>query len=91
MASALSHELKQPLFTISLCAENGRLLLDQNNGESVARTRGKLDRISEQVDRAREIIGRISGYARIEDSAPEPLYLAEVFSDALNSFLGRLK
>ena len=41
MASALSHELKQPLFTISLCAENGRLLLDQESDEGVGRARGK--------------------------------------------------
>ncbi|MXP10472.1 sensor histidine kinase [Pseudoblastomonas halimionae] len=84
MASALSHELKQPLFTISLCAENSRLLLDQDDEEGAARARGKLDRISEQVDRARDIIGRISGYARIEDSDPEPLVLSEVVSAALS-------
>lgn len=84
MASALSHELKQPLFTISLCAENGRLLLDQANSESVPRARGKLDRISEQVDRARDIIARISGYARIEDTDPEPLNLGDVIGASLS-------
>jgi len=84
MASALSHELKQPLFTISLCAENGRLLLDQQSEESTERARGKLDRISEQVDRARDIIGRISGYARIEDSDPEPLDLKDVVGAAVS-------
>ena len=84
MASALSHELKQPLFTISLCAENGRLLLDQGTEESVPRARGKLDRISEQVDRARDIIGRISRYARIEDSDPEPLDPADVVGTTLS-------
>ncbi|MEL7684604.1 ATP-binding protein [Citromicrobium bathyomarinum] len=84
MASALSHELKQPLFTISLCAENGRLLLDQGDEESSARARGKLDRISDQVHRARDIIGRISRYARIEDSDPEPLDLGEVIAATLS-------
>ncbi|MBB3032514.1 sensor histidine kinase [Alteriqipengyuania lutimaris] len=84
MASALSHELKQPLFTISLCAENSRLLLDQDNEESTQRARGKLDRISEQVDRARTIISRISGYARIDDSEPEALDLGEVVTAALS-------
>lgn len=84
MASALSHELKQPLFTISLCAENGRLLLDQGDEDAAARARGKLDRISDQVHRARDIIGRISRYARIEDSDPEPLDLGEVIAATLS-------
>ncbi len=84
MASALSHELKQPLFTISLCAENGRLLLDQGDSEGVTRARGKLDRISDQVHRARDIIGRISRYARIEDSEPEALDVAEVVGTTLS-------
>lgn len=84
MASALSHELKQPLFTISLCAENGRLLLDQGDEAAAARARGKLDRISDQVHRARDIIGRISRYARIEDSDPEPLDLGEVIAATLS-------
>ena len=84
MASALSHELKQPLFTISLCAENGRLLLDQGSEDGAERARGKLDRISDQVHRARDIIGRISRYARIEDSDPEPLDLGEVIAATLS-------
>ena len=84
MASALSHELKQPLFTISLCAENGRLLLDQADSDGVSRARAKMDRISEQVNRARDIIGRISRYARIEDSDPEPLDLDEVVQATLS-------
>ncbi|MEL7728041.1 ATP-binding protein [Citromicrobium bathyomarinum] len=84
MASALSHELKQPLFTISLCAENGRLLLDQEDDDGVTRARGKLDRISEQVDRARDIIARISRYTRIEDSDPEPLDLGDAIGATLS-------
>lgn len=84
MASALSHELKQPLFTISLCAENGRLLIDQASSDSIARAYGKFDKISEQVTRARDIISRISRYARIENSDPEPLDIAEVIGATLN-------
>lgn len=83
MASALSHELKQPLFTISLCAENGRLLIDQATADSVSRAHDKFDKISEQVNRARDIIARISRYARVENNDPEPLDLAEVISATL--------
>ncbi|CAN5187327.1 hypothetical protein BH11PSE5_BH11PSE5_00680 [soil metagenome] len=84
MASALSHELKQPLFTISLAAENGRLLLDQAGPENVSRARGKFDRISEQVNRARDIITRISRYARIENDSPEPVDLGDVVRTTLS-------
>ncbi|PTM47301.1 phospho-acceptor domain-containing protein [Sphingomonas aerolata] len=84
MASALSHELKQPLFTISLSAENGRLLLDQASPDGAARARDKFDRISEQVNRARDIIARISRYARIENDSPEPLDLGDVVSTTLS-------
>lgn len=84
MASALSHELKQPLFTISLSAENGRLLLDQNGPNNVPRARGKFDRISEQVNRARDIIARISRYARIENDSPEPVDLGDVVNTTLS-------
>lgn len=84
MASALSHELKQPLFTISLAAENGRLLLDQAGPENVPRARGKFDRISEQVNRARDIIARISRYARIENDSPEPVDLGDVVRTTLS-------
>lgn len=84
MASALSHELKQPLFTISLSAENGRLLIDQGSIESAQRARSKFDRISEQVNRARDIIARISRYARIEDDDPDPVDLIEVVGTALD-------
>jgi len=83
MASALSHELKQPLFTISLCAENGRLLIDQATADGVSRAHDKFDKISEQVNRARDIIARISRYARVENNDPEPLDLAEVISATL--------
>ncbi|WP_188515461.1 ATP-binding protein [Blastomonas aquatica] len=84
MASALSHELKQPLFTISLCSENGRLLIDNGSDESIARAYDKFDKISEQINRARSIIARISRYARIDNSDPEPLDIAEVISTTMN-------
>lgn len=65
MASALSHELRQPLFTISLAAENGMLMLDRDNPGS-ARVLGKFQRIVEQVERANAIVQRTSAYTRIE-------------------------
>lgn len=65
MASALSHELRQPLFTISLAAENAMLSLENGIADPV-RLAAKLARIVEQVDRANVIIQRTSAYARTE-------------------------
>lgn len=65
MASALSHELRQPLFTISLAAENALLLLEKGETDT-AKLRAKFGRIVEQVDRANAIIQRTSAYSRTE-------------------------
>jgi C4-dicarboxylate-specific signal transduction histidine kinase len=71
------------LSTISLSAENGRLLIDKASPAAVEAARAKFDRILEQVDRARDIIVRISRYARIEDDDPEPVDLAQVVNTAM--------
>lgn len=74
MASALSHELRQPLFTISLAAENGALLCGQAEPDA-AKIKPKFERVLEQVERASSIIKRISRYARVDsdDMPPVPL------------------
>lgn len=87
MASALSHELKQPLFTISLAAENGAFLSDSVDAPGIAKVRSKFDRILEQVDRARDIIGRISHYARVEDKSHDAFNL----EDAIRASIGFLR
>lgn len=81
MASALSHELRQPLFTISLAAENGRLMLDGDDAAS-ARVGPKFDRIIEQVERATAIVQRTSSYARADRDERSPTSLAQVVHDA---------
>jgi two-component system C4-dicarboxylate transport sensor histidine kinase DctB len=86
MASAISHELRQPLFTISLAAENAEILLENGKPEAV---RGKIERITSQVARASAIIARITNYARVEHDAPEWLDLVELVRTAA-SFLRSL-
>lgn len=71
MASALSHELKQPLFTIALAAENGRFAIGPAEGAEASRTRRKFDRILDQVERAKQIIENTLGYARQSDTQSE--------------------
>jgi two-component system, NtrC family, C4-dicarboxylate transport sensor histidine kinase DctB len=87
MASALSHELKQPLFTISLAAENGSFLSEAVEAPGMEKVRSKFDRILEQVDRARDIIGRISHYARVEDKTVDAFNL----EDAIRASIGFLR
>jgi len=65
MASALSHELRQPLFTISLAAENALLLLEKGDPDP-ERLTAKFGRIVEQVARANAIIQHTSAYTRTE-------------------------
>lgn len=61
-SSALAHELRQPLFSISVANENLRMMLGRSD-----MTRTQLDkaigRIAEQVERAQTIIDRTLAYA----------------------------
>jgi len=69
MASTLSHELKQPLATIAFAAENGKLrLVGQTDTRSV-KALEKFDKILQQVDRARDITGKMLAHAKAEVDA----------------------
>lgn len=81
MASALSHELRQPLFTISLAAETGATML-RRDPPANDRAREKFTRILEQVARASAIIERTSAYAREERGDREPTDLVQAIHDA---------
>lgn len=81
MASALSHELRQPLFTISLAAENGAAVLERDP-PGIDRAKQKYTRILEQVARASAIIERTSAYAREERGDREPTDLVQVIHNA---------
>jgi two-component system, LuxR family, sensor kinase FixL len=65
-SSALAHELRQPLFSISVANENLRMMLGRSD-----MTRSQLDkaitRIAEQVERAQTIIDRTLAYASGRD------------------------
>jgi two-component system, NtrC family, C4-dicarboxylate transport sensor histidine kinase DctB len=84
MASALSHELKQPLFTIALAAENGLFQIGEDPAPMAQALARKFTRIEEQVERARVIIDRISRYARIDDQKQEPFELKAALTAATN-------
>jgi signal transduction histidine kinase len=63
MASAIAHELNQPLAVIKMAASNARRLMA--GGAASAQIEAKLDRISEQVDRAKRITDQVRRYARL--------------------------
>ncbi|MGX1309819.1 signal transduction histidine kinase [Amorphus suaedae] len=61
MASAIAHEINQPLAVIRMAAANARRLLA--NGDTQA-LQTKLSRIDEQVERAKRIIDQVRSYGR---------------------------
>ncbi|MGX1100837.1 sensor histidine kinase [Amorphus sp. MBR-141] len=61
MASAIAHEINQPLAVIRMAAANARRLLA--NGDTDA-LQAKLFRIDEQVERAKRIIDQVRSYGR---------------------------
>ncbi len=65
VASSIGHEIKQPLFTIAVAAESLRLLATRGqSGLTDPQIIGRVDRISEQVGRARDIIEHITRYGK---------------------------
>jgi two-component system, LuxR family, sensor kinase FixL len=74
-ASAIGHELRQPLFTISMATENLRLMLAKDDIPKAAMELA-VDRIAEQVHRAQNMIARVlddAAGARIETPLANPI------------------
>ncbi len=86
MASALSHELKQPLFTIALAAENGAWQLGDASEGILGKAATKFRKIGEQATRARDIIDRMARYSRADNTALEVFNLFDAVQSA-TSFL----
>ncbi|WPB85804.1 sensor histidine kinase [Sediminicoccus rosea] len=80
MAAGIAHELKQPLQSVSLLAENA--LISAARGEAVTE---RLDRIIEQVAHAADIIENLRRFARgtPEGEAARPVDLAHVVRQTL--------
>jgi len=80
LVSALVHEVNQPLAAIGNYASAGRRLLGtgQTAGANVA-----LQKITEQTERAHQIIQRLRGFVRKGDSEQRPELLATMVQDAV--------
>jgi len=62
MASALAHELNQPLSAIANYTKGSRRLLDSRNDDSLAPLRDAMDKAGEQALRAGQIIRRLRDF-----------------------------
>ena len=82
MTSGLAHELMQPLLTMSLASENALRALERGD---VAAARPKLQRIVEQVQRAKRLVEHFRRFARGMPAAlpPGPVALDAVVEGAL--------
>lgn len=70
MATAIAHELNQPLAVIKMAVANAMRIVKMG-GEPDA-VMGKLDRISAQVDRAKRITDQVRRYGRMPSDQKEP-------------------
>jgi two-component system C4-dicarboxylate transport sensor histidine kinase DctB/two-component system sensor histidine kinase TtrS len=81
-SSMLAHELRQPLFTISMASENLRLLLDRPDTDR-QRMRQVASRIAEQVERAQAIIDTTLSTAAGRTEPHDPVDMFEAAASAL--------
>lgn len=77
MASGIAHEINQPLTAISAYAQACRRLQEQGLGNDPAFA-DALDQIALQAQRAGEVIRRLRGFVRREESSKCSLQLDEV-------------
>lgn len=77
MSASLAHELRQPLNTISLTAQNLEMMAE--DGRATAQSmKPKIDRILGQVDRASRIMDRVRRFSRKGGEALAPTDLAQL-------------
>jgi two-component system sensor kinase FixL len=81
IASALAHEVNQPLAAIANYAAAGRRTLAAGNGAGAATA---LQRIGEQAGRGGEIVQRLRDFMRKRPTETRPEPLAEVIEESLS-------
>ncbi|TCT07909.1 sensor histidine kinase [Aquabacter spiritensis] len=68
MATAIAHELNQPLAVIRMAVANAHRMLASDGERSLIAA--KLDRVASQVDRAKRIIDQVRRYGRLPTGRP---------------------
>ena len=82
MASALAHELNQPLSAISNYMKGSRRLLADSTDPNAPKIAGALDRAAEQAIRAGEIIRRLRNFVSREESEKRVESLSKLIEEA---------
>jgi PAS domain S-box-containing protein len=89
LATGMTHELKQPLATISMATEIAILALQQSPSDVTMAIR-KLDRIVEQAQRTARLIDHMRIFGRRQDGSTGPVDLRAAVEGASTIMSGRL-
>jgi len=82
MASALAHELNQPLAAISNYMKGSRRLLADSTDPNISKIEGALDRAAEQAIRAGQIIRRLRDFVARGESEKRVESLSKLIEEA---------
>lgn len=88
MSAGIAHEINQPLNTIKMGSEYLNLLLDRKKTITEEQIRDMATEISEQVDRATEIINNLRAFGRKSGLTMESVNMKEPIQGVL-SIIGR--
>jgi two-component system sensor kinase FixL len=84
MSSTLAHEINQPLAAIGNYVRAGLTMLDSDNPEIVAKSRGAFEKAAQQAERASDVVGNLREFVRKGDAARKPENLSAVIQDAIS-------
>jgi two-component system sensor kinase FixL len=82
MASALAHELNQPLAAISNYMKGSRRLLSASSDPNISKIEGALDRAAEQAIRAGQIIRRLRDFVARGESEKRVESISKLIEEA---------
>lgn len=82
MAASIAHEINQPLTAISNYTQAALRMAEREGGHSQALS-DALEKSSDQVQRAAEVIRRLRGFVRKEEGAQERVELNQVVRDVV--------
>lgn len=85
MATALAHELNQPLAALTIAADLARIRLETRGAEAIPDALERLERVAATAVRARDIVDHLRLFGRAEEHGPaeEPLDLRDAVKGAL--------
>jgi two-component system sensor kinase FixL len=82
MASALAHEVNQPLAAATNYLEAGQVLLARGERPATERARGVFDKAAEQVERATKLVRRLREFGRKGESERRPEPIGKLIDEA---------